>query len=41
MVDQWFMKIGAPVKAYDLDQENITLAHYKALSVTRFVGDEA
>lgn len=34
ILDQWFLKIGAPVKAYDLDQENTTLAHYQALSVT-------
>lgn len=33
MLAEWFMKIAAPVKCYDLDQENTTLAHYKALSV--------
>lgn len=33
MLAEWFMKISAPVKCYDLDQENTTLAHYKALSV--------
>ncbi|MCA8270383.1 P-loop NTPase family protein [Burkholderia vietnamiensis] len=34
LLAEWFRKIAAPVKCYDLDQENTTLAHYKALDVT-------
>ncbi|WP_224014104.1 hypothetical protein [Paraburkholderia tropica] len=32
MLAAWFTKIAAPVKCYDLDQENTTLADHKSLS---------